>query len=517
MRWLPEGHGYTTWEDSKETPGGRDLVRHDPATGKTRGPRPGRAPDPAPGELAPAGRRLCPLEGPRAAADLHQLEAGLAAEHPRRLLGPRPRRSRAAEARRRCAALLADARQARARRPAGRLRAGEQPLRGRPPRRPDHAADQSKSPDEINGTFDWVYEEEFGLRDGFRWSPDGKSIAYWQLNTQGMREYPLVNTTDSLYPRITPVKYPKVGEQNAACRIGVVPAVGGQTYWLPLEGDPRENYVACLEWAGLRRACLAAVQPLQNTVRVLGDRRVSAPGMAVRPLSYSWSTTTPGSTSRTSCPGSTRVTGSTASSGSASATAGGTSTRSDSTKRAAHADHPRRFRRDPDRGDRQEVGPVYFTASPDNADAEVPLPRRARRQGPRAGDSRRTSPARTTTRSRPTAAGRSTTIRPPNTPPVVELIRLPGHERVKLFTENAKLRKKLAELEPVKTEFFRVDIGNGVDARRLVHAAAATSTRRRSTRCSCTSTASRPARRCSTAGAAATSSGTGCWPSRATS
>ena len=31
----------------------------------------------------------------------------------------------------------------------------------------------SSSADEINGTFDWVYEEEFGLRDGFRWSPDG--------------------------------------------------------------------------------------------------------------------------------------------------------------------------------------------------------------------------------------------------------------------------------------------------------------------------------------------------------
>ncbi len=66
----------------------------------------------------------------------------------------------------------------------------------------------SKSADEINGTFDWVYEEEFGLRDGFRWSPDGQMIAYWQLNTQGMREYPLVNTTESLYPRVTPVKYP---------------------------------------------------------------------------------------------------------------------------------------------------------------------------------------------------------------------------------------------------------------------------------------------------------------------
>ena len=39
----------------------------------------------------------------------------------------------------------------------------------------------------INGTFDWVYEEELDLRDGFRWSPDGTSIAYWQLDASGVR------------------------------------------------------------------------------------------------------------------------------------------------------------------------------------------------------------------------------------------------------------------------------------------------------------------------------------------
>jgi dipeptidyl-peptidase-4 len=38
----------------------------------------------------------------------------------------------------------------------------------------------------INGTSDWVYEEEFSLRDGFRWSPNGKFIAYWQFNTEGV-------------------------------------------------------------------------------------------------------------------------------------------------------------------------------------------------------------------------------------------------------------------------------------------------------------------------------------------
>jgi dipeptidyl-peptidase-4 len=64
----------------------------------------------------------------------------------------------------------------------------------------------------INGTFDWVYEEELDLRDGWRWSPDGNRIAYWQLNAEGVRDFYLINNTDSLYPTITPIPYPKAGE-----------------------------------------------------------------------------------------------------------------------------------------------------------------------------------------------------------------------------------------------------------------------------------------------------------------
>ena len=73
----------------------------------------------------------------------------------------------------------------------------------------------------INGTFDWVYEEEFGLRDGFRWSPDGKSIAYWQLDASGIRDFLLINNTDSLYSFTIPIQYPKTGTTNSAARIGV--------------------------------------------------------------------------------------------------------------------------------------------------------------------------------------------------------------------------------------------------------------------------------------------------------
>jgi dipeptidyl-peptidase-4 len=101
----------------------------------------------------------------------------------------------------------------------------------------------------INGTFDWAYEEEFGLRDGFRWSPDGSKIAYWQLDASGVKDFTLINNTDENYPGLTTYSYPKVGETNSAARVGVVSANGGDTVWMNIEGDPRNNYIAFLEWA----------------------------------------------------------------------------------------------------------------------------------------------------------------------------------------------------------------------------------------------------------------------------
>src|SRR5436190_14034727 len=76
----------------------------------------------------------------------------------------------------------------------------------------------------INGTFDWVYEEELFCRDGWRWSPDGKKIAYWQLNSEGVKEFKLINDTDALYPVVTTFPYPKAGETNSAARVGVISA-----------------------------------------------------------------------------------------------------------------------------------------------------------------------------------------------------------------------------------------------------------------------------------------------------
>lgn len=102
----------------------------------------------------------------------------------------------------------------------------------------------------INGTFDWAYEEEFFCRDGFRWSPDSKHIAYWQIISNNTKDYLMLNTTDSIYPKVIPVEYPVAGEKPSSFKIGVADIVTAKTKWMSIPTDSiLESYVPRMEWA----------------------------------------------------------------------------------------------------------------------------------------------------------------------------------------------------------------------------------------------------------------------------
>ncbi|PXW17980.1 dipeptidyl-peptidase-4 [Chryseobacterium sp. CBTAP 102] len=100
----------------------------------------------------------------------------------------------------------------------------------------------------INGTFDWVYEEEFGTQDGFRWSPDGSKIAYWKLDARGTKNFLMINNTDSLYSFTVPVEYPKVGENPSGCSIWFYDLASQSSKKADIAGDEKQNYIPRMEW-----------------------------------------------------------------------------------------------------------------------------------------------------------------------------------------------------------------------------------------------------------------------------
>jgi dipeptidyl-peptidase-4 len=317
----------------------------------------------------------------------------------------------------------------------------------------------------INGTFDWVYEEEFSLRDGFRWSPDGLRIAYWQLDVTGVHDFLLIDDTDSLYSFPLPVQYPKAGTTNSAARVGVVSASGGATVWMQVPGDPRNDYIARMDWAGQSSAIvLQHLNRLQNTLTLyLGDARTGL----VKPVlverdsawvdvvndlrwldagkSFTWVSERSGwrhlyVVSRD-----------------------GSSLR-DVTPGAFDIVNPAYLFGEPFALGRDEAsGTIYFTASPENPTQLYLYRARLDGQG---------APVRLTPASQPgthaydIAPGGKFAIHTRSSfgmPPVVDLVRLPGHEVVRTLVDNADLRARVAALTRGPAEFFRVRGEGGAD------------------------------------------------------
>lgn len=307
----------------------------------------------------------------------------------------------------------------------------------------------------INGTFDWVYEEEFNLRDGWRWSPDGRSIAFWQLDASGVRDFYLIRNTDSLYSSIVPVQYPKAGATNSAARVGVVPAAGGAIRWLATGGDLRNTYLARLEWAAnSQQVVIQRLNRLQDTLSLLlGDATTGQ----VRPIltetdsawvdvvddmvwmedgkAFTWVSerdgwnhiylvSRDGTSVRLLTPGAYDVLG------------------------VLSIDT---------RG-----GYVYYIASPDRPAQRYLF--RARLDGK--GKAERLSPADAPGSHgydvSPNAQWAFHTVSDFGTPPATDLVRLPSHAVVRPLAANEVVRTRVRALARGPVSFERIDVGNGV-------------------------------------------------------
>ncbi len=307
-----------------------------------------------------------------------------------------------------------------------------------------------------NGTGDWVYEEEFGLRDGFRWSPDGRRLAFWQIDSTAVKDFYLIDNTDSLYPKLTAIKYPKAGETNPACRMGIVAAAGGEVVWVKVPGDPSDSYIPWMDWAaGSDEVILQHLNRLQNVDEVVlarADTGITRTVFTDRDPAwldvvedivwtgkgryFTWLSerdgwrhayllARDGSGLRLLTPGAYDV------------------------QRFAALD--------------EKEGYLYYSASPENPTQSYLF--RVRLDGK--GNGERISPVSMpgTHAYEISPSGRWAihTYSRLDVPPRVDLVSLPRHAVVRTLAENRALRDRFAAIKHSPAEFFRVDIGQGVE------------------------------------------------------
>jgi dipeptidyl-peptidase 4 len=311
------------------------------------------------------------------------------------------------------------------------------------------------SEDIVNGTSDWVYEEEFDLRDGFRWSPDSGAIAFWRFDTRGVPVFSMINNTDGLYPTLTRFKYPKAGETNSAVQVGVVGVSSGRTVWMKTAGDPRQIYIPRLEWAGnSTEVVFQQLNRLQNTNQVIvgsaatGDVRTvftDTDEAWVEVMEFTW-------------------------------LAGGQAmlwiSERDGWKHAYSVSRDGKSVRLLTPGDYdvlsvnavdEKGGWLYVTASPDAPTRRfvyrVPLDGSGRREV--VGPAGQTGVHRYDVS--PSAQWAFHSYSSLDTPPVTELVKLPVGEPVRLLAGNAALKAKVDGLARRRVEFFRLPIGGGTE------------------------------------------------------
>jgi dipeptidyl-peptidase 4 len=313
---------------------------------------------------------------------------------------------------------------------------------------------QDGGPHRINGTFDWVYEEELGLQKGYRWSPDGSAIAFWQIDVSEVAEFVMINHTDALYPTLTRFAYPKTGTTNPAARIGVVPAAGGPVQWLDLPGDPRNHYLGRMDWVeSPTRIMVQQLNRLQNTNQVyLADSQTGAVEPWFADTDAAW-----------------------------------VDVRDDSHWFDRHRQllwlseqdgWRRAYAISRETGKRQPVTPAgldvievlavaeeaglfYFYASPENPTQRY-LYSGKLRGGPASRITPEDQPGWHGYSVSPDGRFALQTHSRFNQPPVISLVSLPDHQCLRVLESNEKLRKALSTLAPITTEFFQVDIGEGV-------------------------------------------------------
>lgn len=121
----------------------------------------------------------------------------------------------------------------------------------------------------INGGMDWVYEEEFALKSGYAWSPDGQRLAFYRFDESRVKQFMLTNYHDALYPEYETFKYPKVGEENSVVTIHIFDTKSDKTTMIDT-GTETDIYIPRIRWTkDPNTLCVFRLNRHQNHLELL--------------------------------------------------------------------------------------------------------------------------------------------------------------------------------------------------------------------------------------------------------
>ena len=291
------------------------------------------------------------------------------------------------------------------------------------------------------------------------WSPDGRQIAYLQIDSSKVRQRPVVHPTDPTYPEVSMQRYARVGTPIPTLRVGVVDAAGGETRWVTLPADPGTFYISDISWAGNSDELLIEMLSRSRDSRtfLLANTKTGTTTKAYEETDSAWVDA------------------------SYSANAGlewiqeGKAfvllSERDGWRHAyvVSRDGKNQKLLTKHASDIITRGPVdanggwlYFLASPENATQRYLY--RTRLDG-------KSDPERVTPKDQPGthrydfSPDRKWAFHTRSTfdsPPVIDLVELPEHRLVRVLEDNAECRRRVTPLIAQPTEFLKLDIGEGV-------------------------------------------------------
>jgi dipeptidyl-peptidase-4 len=113
---------------------------------------------------------------------------------------------------------------------------------------------KDKDPNLLNGEVDWVYAEELSVRSNYFWSPDGRKLAFLQMDETQVPTYPITDWMP-VHPKVDEEKYPKAGDPNPVVRLGIVGSSSGKIKWFSLidkdrnkDEDKKDIYIPRFGW-----------------------------------------------------------------------------------------------------------------------------------------------------------------------------------------------------------------------------------------------------------------------------